>query len=154
MKPKVLSDLNGGRTDRVVVEWELEDLSEALAVGSEWDEDVGSQKNMQTGLSDYRKLSTTPKSRFGKLIEYGFQKINRLPEPRAAQMRPALFYDLRASCVGVVLTQEGTSCPVVSWSIILSIGSTRLACRATTGPRRPKQPFEYESGHLTSGQLE
>ena len=44
MKPKVLSDLNGGRTDRVVVEWELEDLSEAIAVGSEWDEDVGSQE--------------------------------------------------------------------------------------------------------------
>ncbi|MFP6568047.1 MAG: hypothetical protein VB961_12295 [Dehalococcoidia bacterium] len=42
MKPKVLSDLNGGRTDRVVVEWELEDLSEAMAVGSEWDEDVDS----------------------------------------------------------------------------------------------------------------
>ena len=44
MKPKVLSDLNGGRTDRVVVEWELEDLSEATAVGSEWDEGVDSQE--------------------------------------------------------------------------------------------------------------
>ena len=42
MKPKVLSDLNGGRTERVVVEWELEDLSEAMAVDSEWDEDVDS----------------------------------------------------------------------------------------------------------------
>ena len=44
VKPKVLSDLNGGRTDRVVVEWELEGLSEAMAVGSEWDEDVDSQE--------------------------------------------------------------------------------------------------------------
>ena len=44
VKLKVLSDLNGGRTDRVVVEWELEDLSEAMAVGSEWAEDVDSQE--------------------------------------------------------------------------------------------------------------
>ena len=44
MKPKVLSALTGGRTDRVVVEWELEGLSEAMAVGSEWDEDVDSQE--------------------------------------------------------------------------------------------------------------
>ena len=43
-KLKVLSDLNGGRTDRVVVEWELEDLSEAMAVGSERDEYVDSQE--------------------------------------------------------------------------------------------------------------
>ena len=63
------------------------------------------KKNMQTGLSDYWKLSTMPKSRFGKLIEYGSQKINRLPEPRAARMRVALFDDLRVSCVGAFLTQ-------------------------------------------------
>ena len=44
VKPKVLSDLNGGRTDRVVVEWEFEGLSEATAVGSEWDEGVDSQE--------------------------------------------------------------------------------------------------------------
>ena len=35
VKPKVLSDLNSGRIDRVVVAWELEDLSEAMAVDSE-----------------------------------------------------------------------------------------------------------------------
>ena len=44
VKLKVLSDLNGGRTDRVVVEWELEDLSEGMAVGSERDEYVDSQE--------------------------------------------------------------------------------------------------------------
>jgi len=49
VKPKVLSDLNGGRTDRVVVEWELEDLSEATAVGSEWDEGVDSRRICRLG---------------------------------------------------------------------------------------------------------
>ena len=84
------------------------------------------KKNMQTGLSDYRKLSTTPKSRFGKLIEYGSQKINRLPEPRAARMRAAQFVDLRASCVGALLAQEGTRGP--SFPGVSSYRSVRRAC--------------------------
>ena len=33
--PRVLSDLQSGRTDRVVVEWEAKDLSELIGVGSE-----------------------------------------------------------------------------------------------------------------------
>lgn len=47
VKPRVLSDLNSGRTDRVVIEWELEDLSETMAVESERDEDVDSQEEYE-----------------------------------------------------------------------------------------------------------
>ena len=43
VKPRVLSDLHSGQTDRVVAEWELEDLSETMAVEGERDEDVDSQ---------------------------------------------------------------------------------------------------------------
>ena len=47
VKPKVLSDLNSGRTDRVVIEWELEDLSETMAVEGERDEDAESQEEYE-----------------------------------------------------------------------------------------------------------
>ena len=47
VKPKVLSDLNSGRTDRVVIEWELEDLSETMAVEEERDDDTESQEEYE-----------------------------------------------------------------------------------------------------------
>jgi hypothetical protein len=39
IKPRVLSDFNSGRTDRVVMEWEAESISELMVYGEEGGED-------------------------------------------------------------------------------------------------------------------
>jgi len=35
IKPRVLSDFNSGRTDRIVMEWEAESISELMVFGEE-----------------------------------------------------------------------------------------------------------------------
>ena len=39
IKPRVLSDFNSGRTDRIVVEWEAESISELMVFGEEGRDD-------------------------------------------------------------------------------------------------------------------
>ena len=39
IKPRVLSDFNSGRTDRIVMEWEAESISELMVFGEEGGDD-------------------------------------------------------------------------------------------------------------------
>ena len=60
VNPTVLSDQNNGRTDRVVVEWELHGLSEAMAV----------DRKVERCSDNLTPASTDPDIRLTGLIEY------------------------------------------------------------------------------------
>ena len=64
IKPRVLSDFNSGRTDRVVVEWEAESISELMVFGEEGGDDPVYQQEFASvfgrlaELIDYAEVET------------------------------------------------------------------------------------------------
>jgi hypothetical protein len=48
IKPRVLSDFNSGRTDRVVMEWEAQSISELMVIGEEGGDDPVYQQEFAT----------------------------------------------------------------------------------------------------------
>ena len=64
IKPRVLSDFFSGRTDRIVVEWEAESMSELIAIGDEAGVDAGFQEEFGrffsrlSELIDYAEVET------------------------------------------------------------------------------------------------
>ena len=64
IKPRVLSDFNSGRTDRIVMEWEAESLTELIAFDEEG-----------AGDPDYQAEFARIFSRLAELIDYAEVEI-------------------------------------------------------------------------------